>query len=219
MVSSIASYIEHTLLRADATAKDIRKLCREARVYGLCAVCVNPIFVALCRRLLRGSGVRIATVVGFPLGATPTDVKAHETRRAVADGADEIDMVLPIGALRSKDYRYVRTDIRTVRKAAVNKVLKVIIETAYLTRREKVKACRLALEAGAGFVKTSTGFGPGGATTGDVRLLRAAVGPGPGVKASGGIRTIADARRMLAAGASRIGSSASVAIVRGAEEQ
>jgi deoxyribose-phosphate aldolase len=217
VISSIASCIEHTLLRADTTAKDIRKLCREARVYGFHAVCVNPVFVVLCRRLLRRTAVRIVTVIGFPLGATPTDVKAYETRRAVADGADEIDMVLPIGALRSKDYRQVRADIRAVRKAAGKKVLKVIIETAYLTRKEKVRACRLARESGADFVKTSTGFGPGGATAADVRLLLAAVGRGVGVKASGGIRTFADARRMLVAGASRIGSSSSVAIIHKSE--
>jgi deoxyribose-phosphate aldolase len=219
MDAPIASCIDHTLLRTDATPADIRKLCREARAFGFYAVCVNPVFVPLCRRLLRGSGVRVAAVVGFPLGATPAAVKAFEARRAVADGADEIDMVMAVGALKAKDDRQVGGDIRAVRRACGKATLKVILETACLTRDEKVRACRIVRRAGADFVKTSTGFGPGGATEADVRLLRRTVGSALGVKASGGIRTYADAMRMLAAGASRIGASASVAIARGQEER
>ncbi len=213
---SIAAMIDHTLLKPDATDDDIRRLCDEARRYGFASVCVNPSKVALASRLLAGSPVKVCTVVGFPLGATTARVKAAETREAVENGADEIDMVINIGALKSGDYDTVKKDIEAVVKAAGGRTVKVILETALLTDEEKKAACRLAKEAGAHFVKTSTGFGPGGATLHDVALMRSVVGPEMGVKASGGVRDLETARKMVLAGATRIGASASVAIVRGA---
>jgi deoxyribose-phosphate aldolase len=209
----LAGLIDHTLLRPDATPADIESLCAEARRYAFFSVCVNSSFVPLCARLLEGSGVRVASVVGFPLGAASTTAKAAETLRAVADGADEIDMVLHIGRLRAGDRDDVLRDIAAVVQAAEGRVVKVILETALLNEPEKVAACELSAEAGAHFVKTSTGFGPSGATVEDVRLLRATVGEALGVKASGGIRDLATARRMIAAGASRLGTSASVALI------
>lgn len=212
----IAKYIDHTLLKPDATPADIEKLCREARQYGFAAVCVNPPFVKQCAQLLRGSGVAVACVVGFPLGAHTTATKVFETQQAIVDGATEIDMVMNIGALKAKKDDYVRDDIRAVVDAAhrAGALVKVIIEAALLTDEEKVRASRLAKEAGADFVKTSTGFGPGGATVHDVALLRQAVGPEMGVKAAGGIRTFPQAQEMIAAGATRIGASAGVRIVQ-----
>ena len=215
----LADMIDHTLLKPQATHDQIAQLCYEARKYGFASVCVNPTNVALCAELLKDSGVPVCTVVGFPLGATPTEVKVFETQQAVREGASEVDMVVNVGALKSKDYELVERDIASIARAthAGNAILKVIIEAALLTDDEKVIACQLAKVAGADFVKTSTGFGPGGATLEDVSLMRRVVGPTMGVKAAGGIRTYADAQKMIAAGASRIGASASVKIMQEAE--
>ncbi|OFW35129.1 MAG: deoxyribose-phosphate aldolase [Acidobacteria bacterium RIFCSPLOWO2_12_FULL_67_14] len=207
--------IDHTLLRPDATRQEIEALCREAGQYGFASVCVNPTWVALCTRLLRGTSVRVCSVVGFPLGATTTDTKHFETRRAIFDGACEIDMAINVGALKSGDLRLVERDIEAVtipcREAGA--VSKVIIEAALLADEEKVTACTLAKAAGADFVKTSTGFGPGGATVHDVALMRRVVGEEMGVKAAGGVRDLEALRAMVAAGATRIGASAGVRIV------
>lgn len=217
--SPIASMIDHTLLKPNATQEEVGRLCVEARKFCFASVCVNPAYVGLSASLLKGSGVRVCTVIGFPLGSTTPTVKAIEARDAIANGADEIDMVINVGALKSGNTALVLDDIRAVREAARGKLLKVIIETAYLTREEKIHACRLAKEAGADFVKTSTGFGPGGATAEDVALMREVVGQSMGVKASGGIRDTATAEAMVKAGATRIGASASVAIVTGKKEE
>jgi len=215
--ADLAPFIDHTLLRADATAESIDRLCAEAREHGFASVCVNPSWVARASANLTGSGVEVCSVVGFPLGAHLPAVKAVEAGQAIRDGAGEIDMVIDIGALRSGDLALVERDIAGV--AAVCRttgaVCKVIIEVALLTDEEKVVACLLAKRASADFVKTSTGFGPGGATVRDVALMRRAVGPEMGVKAAGGIRTRADAEAMIAAGATRLGTSAGVAIVTG----
>lgn len=211
--SSIARLLDHTLLKPNATQEEVAQLCAQARQYCFASVCVNPSYVAFCARLLAGSGVRVCTVIGFPLGSTTSTVKAVEARDAIANGADEIDMVLNVGALKSGNDAAVFDDIRAVREATRGKVLKVILETALLAREEKVRACLSAKKAGADFVKTSTGFGPGGATVDDIRLMRETVGPLMGVKASGGIRDTATAQAMILAGATRLGTSASVAIV------
>jgi deoxyribose-phosphate aldolase len=218
--SRLGHMIDHTLLKPDATQDQIAQLCHEARKYGFASVCINPTNVKLCAQLLKGSGIPVCTVVGFPLGATPTDVKVFETQQAIRDGATEVDMVINVGALKSRDYELAERDIASVARAchAGNAILKVIIEAALLTDEEKVVACQLAKVAGADFVKTSTGFGPGGAAVEDVALMRRVVGPTMGVKAAGGIRTYEDAQKMIAAGASRIGASASVKIVQGAEK-
>ena len=214
----LASMIDHTLLKPDATRDDIEQLCREAAQFCFASVCVNPNWVPLCAQLLRNSGVKVCTVLGFPSGAHLPDVKAYEARRAVEQGAGEVDMVINIGALKSRDYALVEQDIRGVVQASGrDTIVKVILETALLSRDEKVMGATLAKAAGADFVKTSTGFASGGATVEDVHLLRETVGPDIGVKASGGIRTPEDARRMVEAGASRIGASASVKIVRGGD--
>src|SRR6266581_2708457 len=198
------------------TREQMEQLCREAAQYCFASVCVNPNWVPLCREILRGSGVKVCTVIGFPSGAHAPDVKAYETRRAVEQGAEEVDMVINIGALKSKDYALVEQDIRGVVQAAGrDTVVKVILETALLTRDEKIMGSSLAKAAGADFVKTSTGFAGGGATVEDVKLMRETVGPEIGVKASGGIRTSEDVKAMVAAGATRIGASAGVRIVRG----
>jgi deoxyribose-phosphate aldolase len=212
---AIAALIDHTILRADATRADVVKVCREARQYSFASVCVNPYWVPLVRQELAGSPVKVCTVVGFPLGATSTEAKVAETQTAVREGAREIDMVINIGALKSGDRDAVRSDIEKVARATHEggAILKVIIETSLLTDPEKTLASALAKEAGADYVKTSTGFSTGGATAHDVALMRAAVGPLMGVKASGGIRTLDDLRAMTAAGATRIGASASVKIV------
>ena len=213
---SVAAMIDHTLLKPDATRRDIETLCREAAEYRFATVCVNPTWVALCAQLLRGSGVAVTSVVGFPLGATTPDVKHYETRRAIFDGAREIDMVINVGALKSGDLRLVERDIEAVagpcREAGTTS--KVIIEAALLTDGEKVTACTLAKAAGADYVKTSTGFGPGGATAADVALMRHTVGEEMGVKAAGGVRDLEGLRAMVAAGATRIGASAGVRIVQ-----
>jgi deoxyribose-phosphate aldolase len=210
----LARYIDHTLLKPNATRDQIVKLCQEAKENGFASVCVNPANVALSAQLLRGSSVKVCTVIGFPLGATSTFVKAMETRDAVANGATEIDMVINVGALKSKDYELVKNDIGRVVEAANGNTVKVILETALLNDEEKAKACELSKLAGADFVKTSTGFSSGGATLEDVCLMRQVVGPDMGVKASGGIRDTETARQMIQMGATRIGASASVAIVR-----
>ncbi len=214
---SLAHMIDHTILKPDASQDEIAQLCYEARKYKFASVCVNPTNVKLCSELLEGSGVLVCTVVGFPLGATPTDVKVFETQQAIRDGATEVDMVINVGALKSHDYELVERDIASIANAchAGNAILKVIIEAALLTDEEKVAACQLAKVANADFVKTSTGFGPGGATPEDVALMRNVVGPSIGVKAAGGIRSYEDAQKMIAAGASRIGASASVKIIQG----
>lgn len=216
-ISDPAGLIDHTLLKPTATAAQIRQLCAEARQHGFAAVCVNPVWVALCAAELAGSRVAVCTVVGFPLGADLPEVKAFEAERCLALGATEIDMVLNIGALKAQDYATVRDDIAAVVRPvhAAGAIVKVIIETAYLTDEEKVAACVLAQDAAADFVKTSTGFGPAGATVADVALMRRTVGPAMGVKAAGGIRTAADFRAMVAAGANRIGASAGVQIIAG----
>ncbi len=213
-----AACIDHTLLKPEADAAQISRLCDEARAYGFASVCINPRFVAQCAEALAGSPVKVCTVIGFPLGANRTAVKVFEAVQAIADGAREVDMVLPIGALRSGDIAAVADDIFQVCQAAhaLGVPVKVILETGLLDTQQKITGCLLAARAGADFVKTSTGFGPGGATVEDIRLMRACVGTELGVKASGGIRTAADAAAVLAAGANRIGASAGVAIVTAA---
>lgn len=213
----LGRYIDHTLLAADATAEDIDHLCDEADQYGFASVCINPTWVKRAANNLRGTGVPVCTVIGFPLGATTPEVKAMEARKALRDGAREVDMVINIGALKSGDHELVYDDIARVVDAAheVGALCKVILETALLTDEEKVIASALAKRAKADFVKTSTGFGPGGATVYDVALMRETVGPDMGVKASGGVRTADDAEDMIAAGATRIGASAGVQIVSG----
>jgi deoxyribose-phosphate aldolase len=214
--ASLASLIDHTLLKAEATQEQIRKLCAEAAEFRFATVCIQPTWVRLAARFLSGTGVAVSTVAGFPLGANTADVKAYEARRAVFDGASEVDMVINIGALKSRDYRTVEEDVRGVVRACheAGALTKVILETALLTREEKVKASTLAAAAGADFVKTSTGFGPGGATVEDVALMREVVGDRVGVKAAGGVRDRATAEEMVKAGANRIGASAGVRIVQ-----
>lgn len=211
----IARTIDHTYLKPDTSPEKITQLCEEAKEYNFASVCINPSYVPLAAKLLKGTPVKITTVIGFPLGATTSTAKAMETRDAIANGADEIDMVMNIGALKSKNYDLVRKDIQAVVNAANGRIVKVILETALLTQEEKIKACQIAKEAGADFVKTSTGFGGGGATVADIALMRRIVGPIMGVKASGGIRTLEDVQALIKAGATRIGASASVAIIKG----
>lgn len=213
----LARMIDHTLLKADATTDELARLCEEARTYGFASVCVNAANVAFCKRHLAGSGVMTVAVVGFPLGASPGTAKAFEAREAVRSGADEIDMVLNIGALKSRDYATVHQDMAKVVEAVRPRPVKVILETGALDDEQKVIGCALAKAAGAAFVKTSTGFGPGGATAQDIALMRRVVGAELGVKASGGVRTTEGADALIAAGATRIGASASVAIVTGAK--
>ena len=217
--SDTARYVDHTLLKPNATQEEIAKLCDEAKNFCFASVCVNPSYVALSAQLLRGSGVKVCTVVGFPLGSTTPTVKAIEARDAIANGADEIDMVINIGALKSGNDVVVYDDIKAVRDATRGKVLKVILETSLLSNEEKVRACAASKKAGADFVKTSTGFGGGGATVEDVKLMRETVGPLMGVKASGGIRDAKIAADMIAAGATRLGTSASIAIVTDAKSE
>lgn len=214
----LAKTIDHTLLKPDATQDQIAQLCFEARKYGFASVCVNPTWVELCAKLLEGSPVRVCSVIGFPLGATAPEVKAFETQNAIEHGASEIDMVINIGALKARDLELVAKDIRGVVTTAHAgaAIVKVIIEAVLLTDEEKTIACLLSKEAGADFVKTSTGFASGGATVHDVALMRKAVGPEMGVKAAGGVRTYEDAESMLKAGATRIGASAGVKILQGA---
>jgi len=215
--ADLARYIDHTLLAPNTTPSSIDRLCDEALEYGFAAVCVNPVWVRRAVQKLRGSKVKVASVVGFPLGANATETKVMEARRALREGAREIDMVINIGLLKERQYDQVRQDIARVADACreVGAICKVIIEAALLTDEEKVIACRLAQEAKADYVKTSTGFGPGGATVFDVALMRETVGPEMGVKASGGIHTTEEAKEMIAAGATRIGASAGISIVTG----
>ena len=215
----LASMIDHTLLKPDATPDQIAQLCFEAKKYGFASVCVNPAWVELCAQLLKGSSVKVCTVIGFPLGASAPEVKVYETINAIEHGASEIDMVINIGALKARDLELVARDIRGVVMAAHSRgaIVKVIIETSLLTDEEKVIACLLSKEAGADYVKTSTGFAGGGATVHDVSLMRRVVGPAMGVKASGGVRTYEDAESMVKAGATRIGASAGVKIIAGPE--
>jgi deoxyribose-phosphate aldolase len=213
---ALAPLIDHTLLKADATAAQVETLCGEAKRYGFASVCVNPVWVPLAARLLAGTPVRTCTVVGFPLGATSTVAKACEAETALREGAQEVDMVLAIGPAKSGDWQKVAEDLKTLRAAVpAPAVLKVILETCLLTDSEKARACALAREAGLDFVKTSTGFSTGGATEADVALMRQTVGSGMGVKASGGIRTYETALAMVFAGATRLGLSASVAVAGG----
>jgi len=207
---------DHTILKADATRKDVKRVCDEAMAYSFCSVCVNSYYVPYVANLLHGSDVKICSVVGFPLGAMSTRAKALEAKIAVMDGADEIDMVINVGALKDKDYSVVLEDIKAVKEACGENVLKVIIETCLLTDDEKVKACELAKEAGADFVKTSTGFSSAGAKVEDVRLMRETVGPDMGVKASGGIHDKEFAKELVDAGANRLGTSATIEIVESA---
>jgi len=215
---AIASLIDHTLLKPEATREQVRQLCREALNYSFATVCVNPVWVPLCASELAGSRVKAITVVGFPLGSTMTEVKLHEAEAALRNGAREIDMVMHTGALRSGDFDAVKSDIRSVTEVVhgAGALIKVIIETAVLDDQQKAVACTLAKLAGADFVKTSTGFVPGGASAHDVALMRATVGEEMGVKAAGGIRTLEDVLLMVRAGADRIGTSASVAIMEAA---
>ncbi|MFJ7306935.1 deoxyribose-phosphate aldolase [Peribacillus frigoritolerans] len=216
MSQNVAGLIDHTLLKADATKEQIKVLCEEAREYNFASVCVNPTWVKYASELLEGSEVKVCTVIGFPLGATTPETKAFETRDAIANGAHEVDMVINIGALKDKDDELVERDIRAVVAASTGKALsKVIIETSLLTDEEKVRACELAVKAGTDYVKTSTGFSTGGATVEDIALMRKTVGPDIGVKASGGVRNTSDAQNVIEAGATRIGASAGVSIVKG----
>ncbi|WP_407539537.1 deoxyribose-phosphate aldolase [Deinococcus radiomollis] len=222
---NLAPYIDHTLLKATATPADISALCAEARAHSFKAVCVNPQHVAQCVRELKGSGVLVATVCGFPLGATTSAQKADEARSSAQAGADEIDMVIAIGSALAGDWKYVQADVAAVRQAtgpkgeAGSKVLKVIIETCYLTDRQKERATEAAVLAGADFVKTSTGFGTGGATLEDVVLMKRVIAGRAAIKAAGGVRTPADAEAMIAAGAARLGTSGGVGLVAGTQNQ
>lgn len=205
---------DHTILKADATREAVARICEEAKEYGFMSVCVNSYYTAFVAEKLKDSDVKVCTVVGFPLGQMSTKAKAAETELAVKDGADEIDMVINVGALKDKEYNVVRNDIKEVKKACGQALLKVIIETCLLTDEEKIKACELAKEAGADYVKTSTGFSTGGANAHDVELMRKTVGDSMGVKASGGIRDKETAQKMVEAGASRLGTSATIAICK-----
>ena len=214
---TIAATIDHTLLKPEATPTQIEKLCAEAAEYHFASVCVNPVYIPLAARLLKGTGVKVCCVVGFPLGAIAPEQKAAEAASCAAMGAEELDMVIHVGAAKAGDWALVQRDIEGVVKAAAGHTVKVIIETCLLTDEEKVKACEAAKAAGAHFVKTSTGFSTGGATTHDIALMRKTVGPEMGVKASGGIRDYATAMAMIEAGANRIGASAGIEIVAAAE--
>lgn len=209
-----SKYFDHTILRADATEEEIVNLCNEAKEYNFASVCVNPSHIETCFNLLENTDVDVCTVVGFPLGAMTTEAKMFETEQAVKNGAKEVDMVINIGKLKDKDYSYVRNEIKLLKKICGKNILKVIIEACLLTEEEKIKACELSKEAGADFVKTSTGMSKGGATKEDVQLMRKVVGEEMGVKAAGGIRDIETARIMIDAGANRVGCSSTVNIMK-----
>ncbi|WP_223591314.1 deoxyribose-phosphate aldolase [Neobacillus bataviensis] len=216
MANNVAAMIDHTLLKPEATRNQIETLCQEARENEFFSVCVNPTWVSTAKELLQGSAVKVCTVIGFPLGASTPETKAFETKNAIDHGADEVDMVINIGALKDKNDELVESDIRAVVDATKGKALtKVIIETSLLSKDEKIRACELSVKAGADYVKTSTGFSTGGATFEDIALMRKTVGPDIGVKASGGVRSTEDAQMMIEAGATRIGASSSVAIING----
>lgn len=215
-MNNMAKYIDHTILNADATEKDIQRICIEAKEYNFKTVCINPGWVDYAAHLLKGTDVGITTVIGFPLGANTSEIKAAEAKQAVEKGVSDVDMVINIGALKNEDYPTVLNDIKAVVNAVDGKaIVKVIIETSLLNKTEKIRVCELAKQAGADFVKTSTGFSTGGATLDDVKLMRATVGPKMGVKASGGVRSYEDAVAMIEAGATRIGASSGIAIVQG----
>ena len=215
----IEQYIDHTLLKQQASEEQIIKVCAEAKEYGFASVCVNAYYTSLVRNELRGSNVKTCVVVGFPLGATTKEVKGFEAKQAIENGAQEIDMVVNVGAIKSNKYDVVKDDIKAVVEASSgHAIVKVILETCLLTDEEKVKVCKIAKEVGANFVKTSTGFSTGGATVSDIRLMRQTVGPEMGVKASGAVRTTEDAKAVIEAGASRIGASSSIAIVEGTKD-
>ena len=214
-MKKIQEMIDHTILKPEATKSEIEQLCKEAMEYKFAAVCINPYYVSYCKEILKGSNIKVATVIGFPLGANTKELKAFEALDAINNGADEIDMVINIGALKDKDYEFVKNDIKLVVDIAKEKaIVKVIIETALLTDEEKVKACELSMEAGADFVKTSTGFSTGGATIEDVKLMKSVVGDNLEVKASGGVRDLATAEKMIEAGASRLGTSSGIKIIK-----
>ncbi|WP_434798830.1 deoxyribose-phosphate aldolase [Terrisporobacter vanillatitrophus] len=216
MKQNIANMIDHTVLKAFSSKEDVIKVCKEAKEHGFFSVCINPTHIELAKKELEGSKVKVCTVIGFPLGANTSEVKAFETKDAIAKGAHEVDMVINIGALKDKNYDLVYKDIKAVVDAANKEALvKVIIETCYLTDEEKKIACELSVKAGTDYVKTSTGFGTGGSTPEDIKLMRDVVGPNVGVKASGGVRTTEDAMKVIDAGASRIGASASISIATG----
>ncbi|WP_102691285.1 deoxyribose-phosphate aldolase [Rummeliibacillus pycnus] len=215
MAKNYASYIDHTLLKPEATEEQIIKLCEEAKEFNFASVCVNPVWVSVAAAELKEATSKVCTVIGFPLGASTSATKAFETKDAIANGADEIDMVINIGALKGGQYDLVENDIKAVVEAANGTLVKVIIETCLLSEEEKVKACELSVTAGADFVKTSTGFSTGGATAEDVALMRKTVGSEIGVKASGGVRSLEDLEGMVAAGATRIGASSGVKIMKG----
>jgi deoxyribose-phosphate aldolase len=218
MIKDIAKYIDHTLLKPDATKESILEIVNEAKEYEFASVCVNPHWVSLCYSELKDTPVKVCTVIGFPLGATSTAAKVFETKQAIQDGATEVDMVINVGELKSNNDEFVKKDIQAVVNAAKGQALtKVIIETSLLTEDEKVRACQLAKEAGADFVKTSTGFSGGGATVEDIELMRKTIGPEMGVKASGGVRGLESAEAMINAGATRIGASSGIAIVNGSQ--
>ncbi|MDI2588167.1 deoxyribose-phosphate aldolase [Psychrobacillus sp. NEAU-3TGS] len=220
MTQNIAALIDHTLLKQDATKNQIEKLCEEAKTYTFASVCVNPTWVNLSAQLLQGTPVKVCTVIGFPLGASTTEVKAFETTNAIQNGAEEIDMVINVGVLKDRDYNFVQKDIEAVVQAAKGKaIVKVILETCLLTDEEILRASEISKLAGADFVKTSTGFSTGGATVNAVKLMRGAVGPELGVKASGGVRSLSDLQAMVDAGATRIGASSGVEIVQGLESK
>lgn len=212
-------YIDHTILKATATENDVKLLCEQAKKYNFFAVCVNPAFVGFCKKLLADSDVKICTVVGFPLGANTTAVKAFETIEALREGADEIDMVINLGWAKEGNFDKIEEEIRHLKELTQEKTLKVIIETCYLTEAEKQAICLAAVRAGANFVKTSTGFGTGGATLADVQLMKQTVGNAAEVKASGGVQTKADADAFIAAGATRIGTSKGIMLVEGGQAQ
>lgn len=211
--NTMASMIDHTILKAGTTKEQVIELCSQAKEYGFASVCVSPCFVKLAAKELKGSKVKVCTVIGFPHGVNSTQVKAFEAKKAVEDGAQEVDMVIHVGALKEGDHEYVHNDILEVVKASKGALVKVILETCYLTDKEKVTACEIAKKAGANFVKTSTGFGSGGATAADIALMRKAVGKELGVKASGGVRSLAEALAMIEAGANRIGTSSGISII------
>ena len=216
--AQIAKMIDHTILKAEATESEIIKLCKEAIHYDFASVCVNPSMVPVAAKELKGTHVKVCTVIGFPLGATTTEVKVFETKDVIEKGATEVDMVINVGKLKERNLEYVKNDIKAVVEAAKGKALtKVIIETCLLTEEEKIIACKLSKEAGSDFVKTSTGFSTGGATVEDIKLMRETVGPEMGVKASGGVRSKKDALAMIENGATRIGASASISISEGIE--
>ncbi|HIZ70640.1 MAG TPA: deoxyribose-phosphate aldolase [Candidatus Atopostipes pullistercoris] len=218
-MENIAQYIDHTILNADATKADIQRVCEEAKEYNFKTVCIQPYWVKYAKEILGDSKVGVTTVIGFPLGANTTEIKVAEAKLAVAEGASDVDMVINIGALKSEDYDTVLKDIQAVVDAVTGQaIVKVILETSLLTKSEKIRASELAKQAGADFVKTSTGFSTGGATLDDVQLMRATVGPDMGVKASGGVRTFEDAKAMIEVGATRIGASSGISIIEGSKE-